>query len=79
MGEHHRAMEAALRVDQFDPTSQFMLLGDAGRYALAAGDSAIAVWALNWYLPTRANAEPHLRARDDELREGLARLVGERR
>ena len=77
LNEPQAAMRAAMRNDSFDNVGTAAALREAGRWAIAAGDTAVATQYLDWYLRPRANAEPALRAQDDELRAQLARLVGE--
>ncbi len=78
LNEPERALGAAMRWDQF-ATNLYALFREAGRHAVVVGDTALAVFYLDWYLRVRQGAEPHLQAADNELREELARLVGEPR
>lgn len=52
---------------------------ERGRQALLAGDTTTAVQEWQLYLRARGQAEPAQRAKDDVIREELARLVGEPR
>ncbi|MFQ5705212.1 MAG: serine/threonine-protein kinase [Gemmatimonadales bacterium] len=77
LDEPQVAMRAAMRMDYFGEVGTVAAFREAGRYAIAAGDTALATRYLDWYLRPRDKAEPALRAQDDELRAQLARLVGE--
>ncbi|MCH7716646.1 MAG: protein kinase [Gemmatimonadetes bacterium] len=77
LGDPQRAMAVAMRVDWFDFGGYAAMLREAGRYAIAARDTAMAAHYLDWFLRPRANAEPELKAQDDELRAQLAQLLGE--
>jgi hypothetical protein len=50
---------------------------EQGRLAALSGDRDAAIKAYNRYLELRANAEPAVQPRVDEVRAELARLVGE--
>ncbi len=78
-GEHSRAADAARRFNQFDPLLPARMSEERGRQALRAGDTATAVQEWQLYLRSRAQAEPAQRAKDDLIRQELARLVGEPR
>jgi hypothetical protein len=77
LGDPQRAMTVAMRGDWFDFGGYSAMWREAARYAIAARDTAMAAYYLDWFLRPRANAEPEVRARDDELRAQLAQLLGE--
>ncbi len=79
MGQPERAMRAAMRFDFFDFFGWAASAREATRHAIAVSDTANAAILLDYYLRSRGNAEPALKAEDDALREAFARLVGERR
>ncbi len=78
-GQPERAMRAAMRFDGFDFWGWSASVREATRYAIAVGDTVNAATMLDYYLRSRGNAEPGLKAEDDALREAFARLVGEGR
>lgn len=78
-GEHEPAARAARRFDHFDQLLFAGLVQERGRQLLLAGDSTEAFKVLQTYLRFRAQAEPAQRAKDDVIRQELARLVGEPR
>ena len=77
LGDPQRAMAVAMRVDWLDFGGYAAMWREAGRYAIAARDTAMAAYYLDWFLRPRDNAEPDMRAQDDELRAQLAQLLGE--
>ena len=77
-GRLARALAAVRRPDQFAGLGFLPMLREEGRLALLTGDTTGAIWAYDWYLRVRDQAEPSVRARDDAIRADLARLVGER-
>lgn len=77
--EPARASAAARRFHQFDMVLQGVQANESGRHALAAGDTTAAIRMWRFYLTFRNDAEPAQRAKDDLIRQELARLVGEPR
>ncbi|HUG28193.1 MAG TPA: serine/threonine-protein kinase [Gemmatimonadales bacterium] len=78
-GEHSRAAAASRRSNFFDGLLPARLSEERGRQALLAGDTTTAIQEWQLYLRSRAQAEPAQRAKDDLIRQELARLVGEPR
>ena len=76
-GRTDRALAAVRRQDGFGFLASATLRREEGRLALLSADTAGAVYAWDWYLKMRGQAEPEQRVRDDEIRAQLARLVGE--
>ena len=78
LGEPARARATLIRAG---PNSQRLFAAnyerEIGRVAALAGDRDAAIAAYNRYLELRANAEPALKPRVEEVRAELARLVGE--
>ncbi len=77
LNEPQAAMRAAMRLDYFGEVGAVAAVREAGRFAIAVGDTAVAIQYLDWFLRPRDNAEPKQRAQNAELRAQLARLVGE--
>ncbi|MFN2317449.1 MAG: protein kinase [Gemmatimonadales bacterium] len=78
-GDHASAAAAARRWHQFDPLVSARLLDERARQSLLAGDTTMAIRGWQLYLRGRNHAEPAQRAKDDQIRQELARLVGEPR
>jgi hypothetical protein len=72
-----RAAAAAARWHNFDQLVQARQFEERARHSLAAGDTASAIRNWQIYLQGRVAAEPAQRAKDDLIRQELARLVGE--